>query len=86
MGLESKGRGIQAADQYGQTSQDDNITELSTLGIEVPRDELNKAECLRIEVIEGPEANRGTNIDINAQGRVGSQRGKKDGCVIFGSL
>ena len=56
------------------------------LGVEVPRDELNKAECLRIEVIEGPEANRGTNIDINAQGRVGSQRGKKDGCVIFGSL
>ena len=42
------------------------------LGIEVPRDELNKAECLRIEVIEGPEANRGTSIDINAQGRVGS--------------
>ena len=56
------------------------------LGIEVPRDEINKAECLRIEVIEGPEANRGIAIDINAQGRVGSQRGKKDGCTIFGSL
>ena len=56
------------------------------LGIEVPQDEINKAECLRIEVIEGPEANRGISIDINAQGRVGSQRGKKDGCTIFGSL
>ena len=48
------------------------MTELSLGAVVVPQDEVNKAECLRIEVIEGPEANRGTCLDINAQGLVGS--------------
>jgi len=48
------------------------MTELSLGAVVIPQDEVNKAECLRIEVIEGPEANRGTVLDINAQGLVGS--------------
>jgi len=62
------------------------MTDLSLGAIVVPFDEVGKAEGLRIEVIEGPEANRGTSMDINAQGLVGSLRGKNDGCTILGSL
>ena len=64
----------------------DGMTDLSLGAIVVPFDEVGKAEGLRIEVIEGPEANRGTSMDINAQGLIGSQRGKNDGCTILGSL
>ena len=39
-----------------------------------------------IDVIEGPEANRGASLQINAQGLLGSQRSKNDGCTILGSL
>lgn len=77
-------------DQYAnyndQDHDADGMTELSLGAVVVPQDEVNKAECLRIEVIEGPEANRGTVLDINAQGLVGSQRSKNDGCTILGSL
>ena len=50
----------------------------------VPQDEIMRAESLRIEVIEGPEINRGTCLEINACGLVGSRRGKNDGCTILG--
>lgn len=63
-------------DQYAnlqdQDHDADGMTELSLGAVVIPQDEVNKAECLRIEVIEGPEANRGTVLDINAQGLVGS--------------
>ena len=36
------------------------MTELSLGAVVIPQEEVAKAECLRIEVIEGPEANRGT--------------------------
>ena len=42
------------------------MTELSLGAVVVPHEEVKKAESLRIEVIEGPEANRGTALDINA--------------------
>ena len=38
-----------------------------------------------IDVIEGPEVNRGTSLEINACGLKGSLRGKNDGCTILGS-
>ena len=38
-----------------------------------------------IDVIEGPEINRGTSLEINACGLKGSLRGKNDGCTIMGS-
>ena len=62
------------------------MTDLSLGSIVVPPEEVDKAECLRIEVIEGPEANRGNSLEINAQGFVGSLRGKNDGCTILGAL
>lgn len=62
------------------------MTELSLGAIVVPRDEVEKADVLRIEVIEGPEENRGKTLEINAQGLVGSGRNKNDGCTILGSL
>ena len=62
------------------------MTELSLGAVVIPQDEVKKAESLRIEVIEGPDANRGTALDINAQGLIGSQRNKNDGCTILGSL
>lgn len=61
------------------------MTELSLNNVVVPQEEVSKAECLCIEVIEGPEANRGTQLNINAQGLLGSRRGKNDGCTILGS-
>lgn len=42
------------------------MTDLSLGSIVVPPEEVDKAECLRIEVIEGPEANRGNSLEINA--------------------
>lgn len=42
------------------------MTELSLGAIVVPLDEVAKADVLRIEVIEGPEENRGKVLDINA--------------------
>lgn len=62
------------------------MTELSLGTIVVPQDEISKADILRIEVIEGPEANRGKVLEINAQGLIGSRRNKNDGCTILGSL
>ena len=62
------------------------MTDLSLGAMVIPHEEVPKAECLRIEVIEGPEANRGTQLEINAQGLLGSQRSKNDGCTILGSL
>lgn len=59
-------------------------TELSLGNMIVPQDEIKRAESLRIEVIEGPEINRGTCLEINACGLVGSRRGKNDGCTILG--
>ena len=56
------------------------------LAVVVPPEEVGKAECLRIEVIEGPETSRGKTLNINAQGLIGSARGKNDGCTILGSL
>jgi hypothetical protein len=50
---------------YSQQEQD-GMTELSLGAVVVPHDEVAKAELLRIEVIEGPEANRGKVLDINA--------------------
>ena len=42
------------------------MTELSMLAVVVPAEEVGKAECLRIEVIEGPETSRGNTLNINA--------------------
>lgn len=42
------------------------MTELSMMAVVVPQEEVNKAECMKIEVIEGPEANRGNALNINA--------------------
>ena len=79
--------GVDQYSNYPEHEHDaDGMTELSLGAVVVPQEEVNKAECLRIEVIEGPEANRGTVLDINAQGLVGSQRNKNDGCTILGSL
>ena len=36
-------------------------------------------------MIEGPEINKGTSLEINACGLLGSLRGKNDGCTILGS-
>ena len=88
--IESKTRMQMGVDSFANLAEQDHdadgMTELSLGAIVVPLDEVNKAEALRIEVIEGPEANRGTVLDINAQGLVGSQRSKNDGCTILGSL
>ena len=62
------------------------MTELSMMAVVVPIEEVAIAPCLRVEVIEGPEANRGSCLNINAQGLVGSLRGKTDGCTILGAL
>ena len=79
--------GVDQYANYNEVDQDgDGMTELSLGAVVVPHDEVNRAECLRIEVIEGPESNRGTCLDINAQGLIGSQRSKNDGCTILGSL
>ncbi len=59
--------GVDQHANYQEHDHDaDGMTELSLGAVVVPLDEVNKAECLRIEVIEGPEANRGTVLDINA--------------------
>ena len=42
------------------------MTELSLGTIVIPQEEVAKAEILQIEVIEGPEANRGKVLNINA--------------------
>ena len=36
------------------------------MAVVVPVEELAVANCLRVEVIEGPEANRGSCLNINA--------------------
>jgi hypothetical protein len=74
-----------AQQEGGEYIEDHGITDLS-LGTQViPQEEISKAERLQIEVIEGPEVNRGTSLEINACGLVGSLRGKNDGCTILGS-
>lgn len=78
--------GVDSYANLGDSHDADGMTELSLGAVVVPLDEVNKAECLHIEVIEGPEANRGTVLDINAQGLVGSARNKNDGCTILGAL
>ena len=79
--------GVDQLGNLGEQDHDaDGMTELSLGAVVVPQEEVYKAECLHIEVIEGPEANRGTVLDINAQGLVGSARGKNDGCTILGAL
>lgn len=64
----------------------DGLTDLSLGAIVIPQEEVAKAECLRIEVIEGPDSNIGHGMEINAQGLIGSLRSKNDGCTILGSL
>lgn len=51
----------------------------------IPQEEIRNADVLVIDVIEGPEVNRGTSLEINACGLKGSLRGKNDGCTILGS-
>ena len=60
--------------------------ELTLGAVVIPQDEIVKADLLRIDVIEGPEVNRDTSLEINAQGLIGSKRAKNDGCTILGSL
>ena len=64
----------------------DGLTDLSLGAIVIPREEVAIAECLRIEVIEGPDSNLGYGMEINAQGLIGSLRSKNDGCTILGSM
>ena len=51
----------------------------------IPFEEVSKASLLMIDVIEGPDINKGTSLEINACGLKGSLRGKNDGCTILGS-
>ena len=51
----------------------------------IPQEEIMKADIMVIDVIEGPEINRGASLEINACGLKGSLRGKNDGCTILGS-
>ena len=62
------------------------MAELTLGGVVIPQDEVMKADLLKIDVIEGPEVNRDTSLEINAQGLIGSKRAKNDGCTILGSL
>ena len=66
--------------------EDGGMAELTLGGVVIPQDEVMKADLLRIDVIEGPEVNRDTSLEINAQGLIGSKRAKNDGCTILGSL
>ena len=62
------------------------MTDLSLGTVVIPQEEIAKANCLRIRVKEGPEVAKGTSLNINACGLVGSLRAKNDGCTILGSL
>ena len=54
-------------------------------GILISEEEKRIAPILEIKILEGAESLVGTQLIINAQGLVASQRKKKDGCTIIGS-
>jgi hypothetical protein len=51
----------------------------------VPREEIAKADVLRIFAIEGPDISKDVALEINACGLIGSMRRKNDGHTIIGS-
>lgn len=51
----------------------------------MPREEVARAQVLRIFAIEGPDVSKDVALEINAQGLVGSLRRKNDGLTIIGS-
>ena len=53
-------------------------------GIVVPQEEIKKAAILKIEVLEGYALPKGTSLQINACGLIGSVRNKSDGCTVIG--
>lgn len=54
-------------------------------GTIVPKEEIKKANLLKIEVIEGYAVPKNLTLLINACGLINSKRNKSDGCTIIGS-
>jgi hypothetical protein len=61
------------------------MLEMPLGGTIVPKEEIKKAQILKIEVIEGYAVPKNTTLMINACGLIGSKRNKSDGCTIIGS-
>lgn len=54
-------------------------------GVLISEAVVKTAPLLEIQIMEGKESMIGKQLKINAQGLIGSQRKKKDGCTIIGS-
>ena len=68
-GHENKNRMLMGGDYTSMDVEDidaDGLTDLSLGAIVIPPEEVAIAECLRIEVIEGPDSNLGYGMEINA--------------------
>ena len=73
--------------QYFNAEQDPlNNDFVSGTGLVIPDSEVQRANQLRIDVIEGfDHVDKNVSLLINAQGLEGSLRAKNDGCTIIGS-
>ena len=73
--------------QYNYAGNDPiNNDFVSGTGLVIPDSEVQTAQQLRIDVIEGfDHLDKDVSLLINAQGLEGSLRNKKDGCTIIGS-